>query len=92
MVLKRYSKQFKKSFRKLVRSGSFDREKIENVVNILARGESLPESYRDHALQGEFSGMRECHIKPDLLLVYKIHDDILILVLVDIGLHSELFG
>jgi len=47
---------------------------------------------RDHALSGEWHGYRECHIKGDLLLVYQIHDDVLVLVLVDIGSHPQLFG
>ncbi len=37
-------------------------------------------------------GIRECHIKPDLLLVYKIEQEILSLILIDLGSHSKLFG
>ena len=47
--------------------------------------------YRDHELNGKFKGFRECHIKPDWLLVYLIENDILTLTLVDTGTHSDIF-
>lgn len=50
----------------------------------------LPDKYRDHELVGEFKGVRDCHIKPDLLLLYrKIDEDYL--QLIRLGSHSELF-
>ena len=66
--------------------------KVLEAVNILALGESLPERYHDHALTGNWAGHRECHILPDLLLIYRIIDDFLILELVDTGSHSDLFS
>lgn len=42
---------------------------------LLAKGDSLPEKYKDHALKGEYKGLRECHIMPDWLLIYEIYDD-----------------
>lgn len=86
------SNRFKKSYKKLRRSGQFHREDIERVIKIIASGERLPAKYEDHGLGGEFSGFRECHIRPDLLLIYKIEQSILVLQLIDIGSHSELFG
>lgn len=47
--------------------------------------------HRDHDLKGDFQGFRECHVEPDLLLIYKIFDDQLVLVLVRVGSHSDLF-
>lgn len=47
---------------------------------------------RDHALTGNWSGHRECHIQPDWLLVYRIEDDVLVLTLARTGTHSDLFG
>ena len=86
-----YSKSFNKAYKKLRRNGKFSREDFEMVVTILRRGERFPEKYQDHQLQGRFDGYRECHIRPDLLLIYKIEKDILILTLINIGSHSELF-
>lgn len=86
-----YSRQFKKDLQKLARSGRFQPDRFHFVVNMLARGESLPSNCRDHALQGQLSGLKECHINPDLLLIYKIMDDVMVLYMVRIGSHSELF-
>ena len=51
----------------------------------------LSEKYRDHELSGNYSGCRECHIEPDWLLIYEIHNDKLILILTRTGTHSDLF-
>lgn len=64
---------------------------FEEVVTILASGNELPEKYRDHNLQGNYSGFRECHILPDWLLIYRIENDLLILTLARTGSHSDLF-
>jgi mRNA interferase YafQ len=64
---------------------------ISEIVTLLSDDESLPQRNRDHALSGEWSDHRECHIKPDLLLIYRKPDD-LVLQLVRLGSHSELFG
>lgn len=66
--------------------------KIAETVDLLQKGEKLPERFHDHELTGNLKGNRECHILPDLLLVYRIFNDILILELVDTGSHADLFG
>jgi mRNA interferase YafQ len=60
------------------------------AVSLLAEDLPLPEKNRDHALAGEWSDHRECHLKPDLLLIYR-KPDADILQLVRLGSHSELF-
>jgi mRNA interferase YafQ len=88
-----YSKQYKKSYQRLLKTGlsqSID-FRIAATVAALAEGSSLDPSQRDHALKGEYAGTRECHIGGDLLLVYKIEKNELILLLVDIGSHAYLF-
>ena len=62
------------------------------VVEMLKRGEELPPKYRDHALQGSFKGTRECHIRGDWLLVYRVEKNRLVLVLMRTGTHSDIFG
>ncbi|MED9485237.1 type II toxin-antitoxin system YafQ family toxin [Escherichia marmotae] len=64
---------------------------FQDIVNKLANDETLEPKYKDHALKGDFIGFRECHLKPDLLLIYQKQDDKLILYCLDIGSHSELF-
>jgi mRNA interferase YafQ len=63
---------------------------LTSVISLLAEDKPLPERNRDHALAGEWRDFRECHLKPDLLLIYrKVETDIL--QLVRLGSHSELF-
>lgn len=86
-----FSSQYKKSLKKISKSGNFPIKEIERVISLLILGKILPVKYRDHSLNGELSDYRECHIKGDLLLIYRIEKGNLILVLVDIGSHSQLF-
>jgi mRNA interferase YafQ len=64
---------------------------VSTVVALLLSDHVLPDSNRDHALSGNWSGYRECHIKPDLLLIY-CNPDVDTLRLARLGSHSELFG
>jgi mRNA interferase YafQ len=63
---------------------------FEVIADLLAKDESLGAKYRDHALSGDYSNHRECHLKPDLLLIYKKPDSVT-LRFVRLGSHSELF-
>ena len=61
------------------------------VLTALADDRPLEARFRDHELAGDWRGYRECHIKPDLLLIYKkVSKDVL--KLARLGSHSELFG
>ncbi|SEP71251.1 mRNA interferase YafQ [Streptococcus equinus] len=93
MLMIKYTKQFKKSLKKMTRQGK-DINKLFEIVGLLQSKHTIPEKNRDHALQGRYKGtvgVRELHIEPDWLLVYQIIDNELILVLVDTGSHSDLF-
>jgi mRNA interferase YafQ len=61
------------------------------ALSLLAEDKPLPERNRDHALVGEWRDHRECHVKPDLLLIYR-KPDAEVLQLVRLGSHSELYG
>ena len=61
-----------------------------SVVSALAMGEQLDPLHRDHSLWGNWRGHRECHLAPDLLLLYFLRDNVL--TLVRLGSHAELFG
>lgn len=60
-----------------------------DVLHALINGLSVPEKYKDHALQGNLRQYRECHLKPDLLLAYQITDDSVKLIAIDN--HNNLF-
>lgn len=83
-----------KAFKKSVKKYKNDKETlnlIESIIDKLANDEVLESKYRDHSLQGEYVGCRECHVRPDLLLIYKKDSINLILICLDIGSHSDLF-
>ena len=63
------------------------------MITFLVNEQPLPEKYRDHAVTNSrnYKDMRECHIEPDWLLVYKILKETLILRLIRTGSHSDLF-
>lgn len=83
--------QFKKDF-KLAMKRSMKIELLEEVIAMLAMGETLPDKHKDHALTGNWVGHRECYILPDWLLIYRIEDEVLVLTLARTGTHSDLFG
>ncbi|MCZ6103318.1 type II toxin-antitoxin system YafQ family toxin [Campylobacter ureolyticus] len=82
------SSKFKNQLKKLSQK---DKNLTKKVVDILTSGEKLDKKYLDHKLKNDFKDYRECHIKPDLLLVYRYFDDKLLLYLYQIGSHSEIF-
>lgn len=61
------------------------------MIEILAKGEELPAKYQNHQLKGVYSGYYDCHIQPDWVLIYKIEKERLVLILIDIGSHADLF-
>lgn len=83
--------QFKKDY-KLARKRNLRIELLDEIIRKLPRGEALPQENRDHALSGNWSGYRECHVQPDWLLIYRIEEGLLILTLTRTGTHSDLFG
>ena len=62
-----------------------------DILALLIDEQPLPEKNRDHALSGDWSGYRDCHVKPDLVLIYSTPAAD-ILKLARLGSHSEIFG
>ena len=87
-LLIRYSGQFKKDYKRIQKRGG-DMKKLRAVIEKLVNEQKLEEYYRDHPLQGQFAGARDCHLTPDWILIYAIvHDE---LRLIRMGTHSDLF-
>ncbi len=86
-----YSVRFKKSLKKVRELPGFKPEKFKLAIQTLSNGDTLPASFRDHHLTGNLRLFRECHIAPDILLVYQVDDSVLVLTLVTIGTHAQLF-
>lgn len=64
---------------------------LAQVVGLLVEDRALPRASRDHPLAGKWKDCRDCHLKPDLLLLYRKPASE-VLQLVRLGSHSELFG
>ena len=84
------SNRFRK-YLKLAAKRGLRLDELNAIVEQLAAGQTLPERNRDHALTGDYIGFRECHIRPDWLLVYRVDGDALELFLFRTGTHTDLF-
>lgn len=86
------SSKFKKQYKKAAKQGK-NLDKIDEVIDKLAKHEVLEPKYKDHILINDkyYKNCRECHIEPDRLLIYQYENNNLNLLLVETGSHSELF-
>ncbi len=83
------SSKFKKEAKKLSQE---DKTLAMEIINRLANDDVLEEKYCDHKLQGKLKDFRDCHIKPDLVLIYYKEEKKLVLTALRIGSHSELYN
>lgn len=81
--------RFNNDLKKILKRG-YDLQELHRVINLLQADITLPNKYRDHALGGNWNGHRECHVRPDWLLIYKVENNVLVLTLVRTGTHSDL--
>jgi len=84
-----YSTQFKKDFKKITKMPIPDIIEVGSVISELQKGQILEAKYVDHPLSGNWNNFRDCHIKPDLVLIYRINENTL--QLARIGSHSDVF-
>lgn len=80
--------QFKKDFKRIKKRGK-DLSQLKEVVITISNSEVLEERHRDHALSGNWSGSRDCHIEPDWILIYRVDGEYLFLK--RNGSYSDLF-
>jgi mRNA interferase YafQ len=83
----RFRKDFKRESKGQYRDAL--RTELMTVLDLLLRDEPLPTRFADHALTGKWLGYRDCHVKPDLVLIYRKSKPN-ILELARLGTHSEL--
>jgi mRNA interferase YafQ len=91
MLKLEYTAKMKRDARRMRKRGK-DMMKIDVALRILVTGESLPASYKDHSLKGDYKDFRECHLEPGWLLIYRIVEDKLILFASGTGTHADLFN
>ena len=87
-----FDSKFKKEYKRIIKRG-YKAEKLEKVLTILANEQPLPERYKDHQLvdNKNYKNVRECHIEPDWLLIYRKEKQLQILRCLRTGTHSDLF-
>ncbi len=84
------SSRFKKDVKRF-RDNQRILTELNDTIVMLAQQQLLPERYQDHALvSGEYDGYRDCHVRPDLILIYRVIESALELYLLRAGSHSEL--
>lgn len=86
----RPTSKFQRDLRR-VQKRRWDISLMTDTIKKLALGQALPDKNRDHALTGNYSGTRECHITSDWLLIYEIDEASLTIYLTRTGTHSDLF-
>jgi mRNA interferase YafQ len=84
----RYLGKFKQDFKRMAKRGC-DIKKLRVVIEKLVNEAELEARYKDHPLQGQYAGARDCHISPDWVLIYAIVDNELRLIRT--GTHADLF-
>ena len=84
---------FKRDYRRVLRSSHslHVKDVLGRVVTLLADDRPIPSSYADHPLKGPWRGFRECHLRPNLLLIYR-KVDTSTLELIRLGSHAQIFG
>jgi len=83
-----YSSRFKKDIKRYQHKQDIIDE-LNEVIQLLLKKKKLPEKHVDHPLKGNYVGHRECHVRPDVLLIYKVYDNVL--AVERLGSHSDLF-
>lgn len=81
--------RFRKDVKRMKKQG-LPLKELKAVLDWLLEGEELAPRYHDHALTGNYAGFRECHIRPDWLLIYLVEEETLVLTATRTGSHADL--
>lgn len=84
------TRQFTRDVKRAAKRGK-DIGKLTAVISMLCAETPLPDRFRDHALSGNYSGFRDCHVEPDWILIYHVEKEQLHLILFRTGTHTDLF-
>jgi mRNA interferase YafQ len=95
MLFSSPSKKFLKDVERDRVSGRYkkhDFDTLKQIISSLLEQKMLDKKLKDHALKGNWQGYRECHIKPDWLLVYRVDEEKAVLNLARLGTHNQIFN
>ena len=87
----RFTNQFKKDYKMALKRG-YDMSEFEMIVNKLRNREKLDSKYKDHQLANNWKNHRDFHLHPDLVVIYCIKETEIILEMVRMGSHADLFS
>jgi mRNA interferase YafQ len=82
--------RFKRDYKRELKTDGDLSDRLTPILELLATDAELPKKLSDHPLNGDWKGFRDCHVKPDLVLIYSKSEGVLSLA--RLGSHSELFG
>jgi mRNA interferase YafQ len=93
MFVIKFSNKFNKDAKLLKKRSQKDAELLKEFLKKLAKtgNKGLDKKHKAHKLSGNYAGYWECHVKPDLLLIWDENEEILLLELIRTGTHSDLF-
>ena len=90
----KYNIDFTSRFKKDLKNSKKQHKDVDLLIDIiykLCNEEKLDSKYKDHSLTGDYVDCRECHINPDWLLIYQVNLSNMMIILIRLGSHSELF-
>ena len=90
MRIVEHSNRFKRDFKRMKKRGKTI-EKLVKVMRLLEEKQPLPKRLKDHSLEGNWLGSRDCHIEPDWILIYSLLADNNVVRFECTGTHSDLF-
>jgi mRNA interferase YafQ len=89
------TKRFGKDWKRLAKSGRFPMQELKDVMTLLIENKApLPAEYNDHPLQGDWKDHRDCHVRGDWVLIYRIteeKDGTESIIFVRTGTHADVF-
>jgi len=85
-----FTNKFKKDVKRAFKRG-YDISLLDKAIDILQKSGTLPPQYKTHKLQGDYAGKYECHIQSDWLMIWEQNEDVLTLLFLATGTHSDLF-
>jgi mRNA interferase YafQ len=88
MLKVEYTAKMKQDAKRMQKRGK-DMGKLATTLKMLANELPLPAAHRDHALSGNWSGFRECHIENDWVLIYQIRQEVMVLAAIRTGTHAD---
>ena len=87
-----YTNSFLKDIKKLTKAGSLDVKSFNSLLDLLETNKALPIKYKNHPLKGNLLGYFDCHLKDNIVLLYKKNNKEKTIILARIGTHADVLN